>query len=28
MSGKSDPSRRCPCGSGKMFKNCCMKRSR
>jgi len=21
-----DPTRRCPCGSGKMFKNCCMKK--
>jgi len=28
LSGKSDPTRRCPCGSGKMFKNCCMKKSR
>jgi hypothetical protein len=22
----ADPTRRCPCGSGKMFKNCCQKR--
>lgn len=28
LSGKSDPTRRCPCGSGKMFKNCCMKKPR
>ncbi len=27
-SGKADPTRRCPCGSGKMFKNCCLKRPR
>lgn len=25
---KSDPTRRCPCGSGKMFKNCCLKKPR
>jgi hypothetical protein len=27
-SGKADPTRRCPCGSGKMFKNCCLKKPR
>ena len=26
LSGKADPTRRCPCGSGKMYKNCCMKK--
>jgi hypothetical protein len=25
---KADDTRRCPCGSGKMFKNCCLKRPR
>jgi len=26
--GKTDLTRRCPCGSGKMFKNCCLKKPR